>query len=425
MKTLKRFWLLYLSNVRVTTRVRVVLFFTILFPLMFIGIFGIAFQTGDPSNTTIDLAVVNHDQGIPDDGNVYRNITGDIVSGDFYSREYLDLLGSVTFEDNETKIFDITIFDDEESAMKRVEKRDYGALLVLPENFTTAAMASRRALFEGIIPLDWTIYPPANFTTQLTVRGDSTLVQFTISYSVIDAVTQGFFTLDMVDEIGGSVYLDGGITSSGLTVFDFTVPGLVIFAILSNLSTVTVTALRDMKDGQFDRLKLTKMRVSEYLLAIVVSQLTISVVQIPLMFAGAIIFGFPISTRILYAFIFGILVSLSVTGIGILLAAFVSSTEAASALSGIVSTPMAFLAGAFFTMPNPTLIPEGSILGSHKLGIFDLIPARPAITALRVVLLTDQGMAGVWYEFWLTTVLVIFYMIIGIFLFSRKHLRAK
>jgi len=425
MKSVKRFYLLYLSNLRVTSRVKIVLFFTIIFPLVFIGIFGIAFQAGDPSNTTIDLAVVNFDSRIPDDGNVYRNISGIMIADDYYSQSYLDILSTVTFEDNKTLIFEITQFNDIDSAMKRVEKRDYGALLVIPENFTTATLASRRSLFEASIPFDWSFYPLTNYTTVLSVRGDSTLVSYTIASTVIQAVTKGFFTLNMVEAIGATVSLDGTLTTSGLTVFDYTVPGLVIFAILSNLGTVTSSALRDMREGQFDRLKLTKMRASEYLLAIILSQLTVSVIQIPLMFAGAILFGFPISIKLLYAFIFGLLVSLSVSGIGILLAAFVRSIEAASALTGIVSTPMAFLAGAFFTMPNPALIPAGSILGSHEFGVFDLIPARPAITALRVVLLTDQGMAGVWYEFWLTTVLVIFYMILGIYLFSRKHLRAR
>ncbi|MCH8909024.1 MAG: ABC transporter permease, partial [Candidatus Heimdallarchaeota archaeon] len=82
-------------------------------------------------------------------------------------------------------------------------------------------------------------------------------------------------------------------------------------------------------------------------------------------------FGFPFSTRIIFAFIFVIFLSLAMSGIGIILASLAQDQNTVAGLANMIATPMAFLASAFFPMPNPTIIT--SFIGGRTLGIFDLL----------------------------------------------------
>ena len=383
-------------QIRAITRHKIVLLFTILFPIIFIGIFGIAFSAGiDQTNSSIKLAVVNLDSGIPE-GNIFNSKGEEVTNKDYFTQEFFGVLSNVTYDDSDTEIFELNYFTEIDEARIGVEKRIEKGLLIIPENFTKAVLAARRSVLEGNTPFNFTDFPATNFTTMITLEGDNSLTVFSISANVISSVLNQFLysvqtSESQIQQTNTSLDIQGNISSDGLTIFDFLVPGLIIFAIIGNLSTVASALVIDIKTGQLERLRLTNMSGKDYLAAIILSQLAYSAIQVPIMFGMAIIFGFSFDVRLLYGILFALIISLSITGIAIIVAAFVKQESAANALSGIIGTPMAFLAGAFFDLPNVPIIPEGTILGDNSFGLFDLIPARPAITALRVLLLTDRG----------------------------------
>ena len=422
----RRFWRifrLFWMQFTVSFRSRTVLIATILFPLILIGIFGFAFQTNDPTESTIDLALVSSDQGIPD-GDIFNETGEPIVSKTYYQDQFIDLLENVTFENTDTEIFLIKRFDIEDEALQEVERRAFQALLILPEGFTNATLASRRHNLEFILPLNWTDFPPANYTTKLQVKGDATLMSFSVASNTITNIATSFFNLGQDGTIGASVRVDGSLRGEA-SLFDKLTPGVIIFALLSNLAIVATTTLKDVKGGQLERLRLTRMTSFDYLMGLIVSQLVFSIIQISFMFGIAVVFGFNITINTIYAALFCLLINLSVTGLSLLLSGFVKTQEAARSLALAVGAPMAFVAGAFFEMPNPTIIPRDTILGNNSFGIFDIIPARPALIALRVMLLTNRDISVVAYEIWLTIILSVIYLVIGMTFFKIKHFKPQ
>jgi ABC-2 type transport system permease protein len=412
------------SNILVYTRVKPAFFFTLIFPLVFVGIFGLAFQTSDPTNSTIDIGILNHDTGIPSNLTAF-NLYGETVSGHYYSNSYINLLESITFENNETKIFKITNYSNQVQAIEDLNKRRIKLLLVIEDDFSLGVLTSWRLVLESNnFNHTWENYPQKDFKTQVELRGDPSLVSFTIGVSVINEINRVFFSAGMNFENGVQTTIKPITDTQGLTQFDLIVPGLIIFAILSTLSTTASVALADVKYGQLDRLRLSKLQPREYLVAIIMAQLFISFLQIPILLLSSMIFGFRFSQTMFFsAYIFAMFVSFAISGLGILLAGLVKDQSAVVGLATMISTPMAFLAGAFFVVPNPTIISSGSIFGNNEFGLFDILPATTAISGLRLILVNNYTLMDVFFELIVTVILGLLYLAIGIVIYSRKHFR--
>ncbi|MCY3412750.1 MAG: ABC transporter permease [Candidatus Heimdallarchaeota archaeon] len=404
----------------VYTRVKQSFFFSILFPLVFIAVFGIAFQESDPANTTIQLGLISNDQGIP------NGISLDGTEIDqAYDEQFIELLSTITFKDNITKIFEISRYlaDEYELASLAVEKRSIKGLVILEEDFSLAVLSSYRRTYEPIYPEnDWSAYPVSNYTTDVKLEGDPNLVSFSIITSVMEQVVQRYF--DQSSSIVNAILsVNQAIETDGLTTFDMIVPGLIIFAIINNLGTTASVALRDVQLGQLKRLKLTRMKPSEYIVSLILSQSLMAMIQIPIMMLASMMFGFRLTLQMFTAaYLLSFIVSFAITGMGVFLAGFVRDSSSAGGLAAIIGTPMAFLAGAFFTMPNPVLIPAGGVLGDNSFRVFDFLPPTRAITGMRLIL-SGYGLADIKYEFMVSIFLAILYLGLGIYFYSRKHLR--
>ncbi len=419
---MKKILALYKSNLLVTLRNRQAFFFSIIFPLIFIGVFGIAFQESSPGNRTIPIGIINKDMGVPDNLSITLG-NGSVISGTYFSEQYIKILKEITFEDNETKIFDVTLFSNQDDAQIELEKQKIYALVLIPENFSEGMLAAYRRFLENLNPFgNYSGYPPSNFTTSVVVKGDQTLIDFSIAGQVVKEVLNQFMNFGREDPI--SVNIDGDISSRGLTTFDYIVPGLFIYAILNNLGTVATIALSDVQSGLLSRLRLTKVKPFEYLLALIFSQVTLSLLQVPIMFGAAAIFGFPLTLHLIYAFLFSVVLALGISGIGVFVAGLVKDADTVGALAAIIGTPMAFLAGAFFDVPNPVLV-SSSITGTDPIRVLDFLPATPAISGLRLILLANRTLSETWFSFLLLIIDSIFFLVLGILVYSKKHFSTK
>ena len=410
-------------------RNRLAFFFMMLFPLMFVGIFGIAFQTSDPTNTPIAIGIINYDKGIPA-GVIAFNFEGNTtVNGTYYSQKYIELLSQLKYTNTSTNIFKITIFspDQNSKAENLLEKRDIKALVILDENFSLGLLSSFRRIFQynatiSFATNNWKGYPPTTFQTKVIIKGDRTLQQFSIASSIISDYTLSFFSLGESKKFGSKVIIQGNYDSKGLTVFDYIVPGLIIFATLQTLSSIAVNSLHDVESGILERVKLTRIKQATYVSALILNQVIISLIQLPIMFLTAIIFGFPMTWNLVPAFMIALFLSLGVTGIGFMIAGTVKNADAAVGFANMISVPMAFLSSSFFTVPNPIIIPSNKFLKGNELRIFDILPSTPAVRLMRTTLLGGASIIQNWYDFTLLFILSIVYLIAGLYLYSKKHL---
>jgi len=403
-------------------------FFVVIFPLIFVGVFGIAWQTSDPQTSTIIIGILNYDEGIPNGIIAFWNNSA-VVNGTFYSEEYIRILDSVSYPDSDVEIFDVEVFNisDAYKAQTAVENRDIAALVTLYENFSLGVLAAFREKFENDTMLssmtnNWEGYPSCNFSTVVTVNGDRSLQQFSIASSVIEQITHYFFNFGENNE-AVKIIIQGNLDSKGFTIFDFIFPGLVVYGIFQILGSSTDIAFNDIEMGTLKRIKLCRISPVLYITTLVTSQMIIAIIQIPIFFAAGALFGFPFSLQIFYAFIVAILLALSASGIGLIVAGLVNNATAGRGLASIASTPIAFLSGAFFIVPNPTIIPPSAFLGGNAFRLFDILPTTPAIRMLRSILLYGKSLSDNIYNLVILLLFTVTYLLIGTFLYTKKHFK--
>ncbi len=414
MREMRKLFVLYRAQLLVSFRNRQAFFFSIIFPLIFVGVFGLAFQEGAPGNSTIPIGLVNLDGGLPE-GVSLQGVDGSQISGKYFSERFVDILSSLKFEDNETKIFNFKSFQGLQDARTELEKQDIHALLVIPESFSLAMVSAMQQAFPNM-----TLQGVPQANTSVVLEGDQSLINFNIATTVVEQVLKDFVKFGQIEAKTVALQVEGNISSKGLTAFDLIVPGLVIFAVLNNLSTVAAVSVSDISEGMLDRLRKTKMKGYHYLGAIILAQISLAFIQIPIMFFAASLFGFPITKSIGYAFIVALLMALAVSGIGIIAGGLTENADAAGSLGAIIGVPMAFLAGSFFLVPNPTFFD----VGWFRLRIFDFLPATPAVDMLRITLLNDKTIFDTPFEFAMLLFDAVLFLSIGLLIYVRKHCKA-
>jgi ABC-2 type transport system permease protein len=203
------------------------------------------------------------------------------------------------------------------------------------------------------------------------------------------------------------------------------VPGLIVFAILLQVSIIASSVTREVEKGTLNRLKLSKMRSFDLLLGTFLSWLFITVLQILVLIIVAIGLGYKWegSFGVLgTALLIGVIAGMASISLALLIAAFVTNERQAGSLSAMIAVPVAFLAGAFIPLPKEVI---GQFNG-RTYQIYDLLPWTHAVSALRSVLTYGSGLGGdVVFEVRLLLILTAILFVIGVAAFSQVRLRAE
>jgi hypothetical protein len=130
--------------------------------------------------------------------------------------------------------------------------------------------------------------------------------------------------------------------------------------------------------------------------------------------------GFRSQGPLWVAIFVGAVTSLSIVGIGLLLACFARTVSEAFIYANFPLILLMFFTGAMFPMPPVPLF----TLGGRTIGLFDILPPTHAVVAINKVLTLGAGLSDVLYEVVMLLVLSAGYFAIGVWLFQRTHLRA-
>ncbi len=428
----KMLYVLTISFFKSFYRNRVAFFFLLIFPLIFVGVFGIAFQFSDPLNSPIDIGIINNDEGVSNGVVILDPFQGKIVSAIRFSDRFISIIGNATYPNNTTKLFNVQEYNSSnlELAKSDLENRRILALVVIPNDFSIGFLAALRNIFADDpllqnITKNWEGYPEPTFSTKIFIQGDQTLQQFSIASTALRQITEEFFSLGSSKVKGVTISTESELTTQGLTVFDYIFPGLVIFGILQTLSAITTLAMTDVESGLLRRIKITQASGSTYVASMILSQLILSLLQLPIMFLTGVMFGFPLSSRLWYGFVIAVILMFGITGIGFILAGIAKNSEAAIGLANIISVPMAFLAGSFFIVPNPELKWTAKLLGGNTIRVLDFLPATPAVRLMRTILLGQQSIKNSWFDLTLLSTLSGIYLIAGLMTYSKRHFQSQ
>ncbi len=278
-------------------------FFTLIFPIVLILIFGAIFSgSGDPTT----VYVQNKDGGQA-------------------SAQFISALNGTTA----IKLVPVPAGD---NFSQYLLSHSASEGILIPANFT--------ADFDSGIPVNATLYGNPASTTNGVVTG--------IAASVLNS-------LNLARAHGTAVLGLQSLTvaSPSYKYIDFLVPGLIGFAVLTSPMFALVNISSTYKrDKIFKVLSLTPMTKTEWLFSKVLWYVMMTVISFCLMVAaGVLIFGahITLSLGLLPFLVVGPLLFVS---LGMLVGAASKSPESASVVGNLVTFPMMFLSGTFFQVSS-------------------------------------------------------------------------
>ncbi|MGH8517985.1 MAG: ABC transporter permease, partial [Panacagrimonas sp.] len=151
---------------------------------------------------------------------------------------------------------------------------------------------------------------------------------------------------------GGTVPEKQQAAGKPIRYVDWAVPGILgVNLMFSCLWGVGYVIVRYRKSGHLKRLNATPLRALEFVSAQIVSRLALVMTTTTLMFVGCNLFmHFPMEGSYLDLFLLTLFGALSLTSMGLLVAARVGSEEISGGLLNVISSPMMILSGAFFSL---------------------------------------------------------------------------
>lgn len=387
-------------------------FFSFLFPLMLLLIFGSIFGgTGDQSYS---LTVQNNDlvDGKPTD----------------LSSRYIETLRSVGTFDIENISADVDLEEYAEGEASFESKR----ILVIPDNFQKQAMERNMYVRTGII-LDTLSYLIENNPQQvgedemgsiengvyalrswrdgmdvdnlgvllLTSEGDTSsgIVQ-----SIVSSVTSAFNDRMVGAESVITVDSDE-LVQRQLSSVDYYLPGYIAAFIMTNgIIGVTANFSEFRRNGVIKRLAATPLGKGSWIIGNIMHQAMLAFMLMLVMIgAGWAIFGvqaipgiFALSLIFLGAVVF--------SSIGIVMGGIIKDTEAASAAGNAIGFPMMFLSGAFWPV---------EMMPSFMQSVAQAMPLYYFHEGLRQVMIYDSP-GGAVFPFVLFGILAVVFVVFAI-----------
>jgi ABC-2 type transport system permease protein len=313
----------------------VALFFSLIFPIILIGLFGLIFSSVGSGPVTVP--VLNEDHNSP------------------LSQAYLSALNNTS-----------------------VVKVDVVTSATTPSNF--AAWLGQNDQPVGIII-------PAGFAANYTNSSGNHTTNVVVFTNPQDAASSGTvlgavqgvsngFNLQHACGTGRTCTPAIGFTSQNVgsqvfTYIDYLIPGLIGFSILTSpMFSMVDIASSYRKDGIFRELSLTPLTRSEWLLSRITWYVALTFVTAGIMI-GAGIYLFNAHVNLTLGLIpFLIIGPFFFVSLGMLAGSVAKTPESAALIGNIITFPMMFLSGTFFTVSS---FPPGLQAFAHVLPLYYVI----------------------------------------------------
>lgn len=200
------------------------------------------------------------------------------------------------------------------------------------------------------------------------------------------------------------------VSGQQIRYVDWVIPGILSMNIMfSALFGVGYVIVRYRKNGMLKRLKATPVSALEYLSAQVVSRLLLIMVITIFIFYGTNLFiGYAMFGSHLNLFLVFTLGAFSMISLGLIVAARISSEETAGGLLNLLSWPMMFLSGVWFSL-------EGTNPMMQNLA--EIFPLTHLTAAARAIMIDGAGLGDISYHLIVLLVQSVVFLVIGAMLF--------
>lgn len=311
------------------------LFFTLLFPLLFLFVFGSIFRGNDDINFTV--AIFNYSE----------------------TRFAEEFVASASDDDMFT-VQDVETIDQAKEQMGRGE---LDSILELPATF---GEPNNQGLPSGQLLVYYNEGSPETGQTLGSVM-----------QSVLNGINQ-----DITQSTPPFTVQQTPTTTSNLTQFDFTVAGLLGFAMLSmGIFGLANQLPAEKKNGSLRRIRATPFTRTQLIVGTMMYYGLIGLMSLILMLVVAVaVFNFDMRGDWLQLAIYLLLSIMLMLGFGLLIGGWAKNENQSAVLSNAVSFPMMFLSGVFFPR---FLMPD------WLQGITGYLPLTPVVDGIRYI--TTEG----------------------------------
>jgi ABC-2 type transport system permease protein len=314
-------------------RDKLAIFFTVIFPLIFLFVFG----SLNGGNGDISFRVAIFDQSNSQIGS------------------------SLTEELKKNKIFKVdTEVTTPDEAKDKMTRSQLDAVIIMPGGFGQRQAGEDYPSGQANI-----IYTQNN---EQSARALSSILE-----AQFKAINAKFVDTDMPFSVR-SIQLN----ERSLKPFDYTFAGLLGFAIIGMGIFGPVNVFPELKKmGILRRLSTTPLKVWQYFLATMIGQAVVGVLSLSIMFIVAItVFKLNVVGNYFELAFFLLLGVMTILGIGLALGGWAKNERQAAPLSNIIVFPMMFLSGTFFPR---FLMPEWLQTVSN------FLPLTPIIDGIRLI----------------------------------------
>lgn len=301
--------------------------------------------------------------------------------------------------------FNITLEKDKNKALTELKNKKYDVYIEVPQDFSESIQ--NRVLNSSAAKIKLNIYGDMGSSRYIVPA----ITIGTISEQFVSSVTGIPKTLDFVEK---SI-----VTYKNRTEFEAAIPSAIFLGIVMLIFTSAIALIKEVETGTIRRLQISKASSAEMLAAVTISQLFIGIAAIFLTaFTAFVVFHAKSEGSIVLVYFITILACISIIAIGFILAGFSRSTSDILILGNLPYFLLFLLSGAF-PVPRINIVS----FSNHSIAVNDIFPTTPAMTALKLVMDHGKGLNDVMFEIIMIVVLTIIYFVVGIYLFSRKHMK--
>lgn len=229
-------------------------------------------------------------------------------------------------------------------------------------------------------------------------------------YWINDSSPSGYMLEKVLAGSGGEAYQKQLVSGEPIRYVDWLIPGVLgMNMMFSALFGVGYVVVRYRKNGVLKRLKATPLTAIEFLSAQVVSRLWLIMAITCAVYIGCdLLIGFAMAGSYLLLFLVYATGAFSMISMGLIVAARVKSEEMAGGLLNMLSWPMMFLSGVWFSL-------EGLHPWVQKLAL--AFPLTHITHAARVIMLDGAGFAAILPNLIALVIMSIIFLLLGVLLF--------
>ena len=308
-------------NVKAWLRSKGTVFWTILFPVLLILIFGAIFSGADEVKYSI----------------VVQNLDFDDESG--FSEGFIQNLSDIS-------VFEIDLIDADEDITKYMKDNDDSVGLLIPEGFGKNVTGYIASQHNPMIPVSNSSLP-----FDLILKSDPSDQSVA---PVVESILSGM-TYEMNMGITGGEKVIGiekeSTIGDDFDYIDFFVPGMIGFTIMTSMIYGSIERnTKYRKDGILRKLLTMPITRAEWIFSKMLFMLFLSFISTAvILLVGIVVWGLNIHLNIFF-FILVFANSFLFSGMGMCISRFVKDEETADMAGGAITFLMMFLAGTFFPL---------------------------------------------------------------------------